>query len=76
MRELMALGLTAFTLCDILPYDVGLSTTELVEGFVVIVSASSTTAFTSEGLTLCPQALSSAQSVPTFKMFNDALRSL
>jgi len=50
---------------------VELPMTELVEGSVIIVPASSTTAFTSEG----PQALSSAQSVPTFKILIEAFKS-
>jgi len=40
-----------------------------------VVPDSSTTAFKCEGLTSCPQALGSEQSVPTFKILIDALRS-
>ena len=42
--------------------------------FVVIVPASSTIAF-KECLTSCPQALSSAQSMPTFKILIEAFKS-
>lgn len=39
-----------------------------------VVPASTTTAF-DEGLTRCPQALSSGKSCPTFKILNEAFKS-
>jgi hypothetical protein len=54
-----------------------LPTTELVEGFVVIVPASTIPLATDELVVEVesPQALSLAQSVPTFKILIDAFKS-
>ena len=46
----------------------------VVQTLSYVVPASTTTA-NDVGITLCSQALSSAQSVPTFKIFNEAFKS-